>query len=213
MARTMAAMTPLVTARRGRVPGAALLLAGALLLTGCGGSGGGSGDGDGDTGHDASTRDVASLHSEPPTGKPQAGPSPSADDGRPRLRLDSSEAEKDRYWHIYATCLKEHGHKMLTARGPDSIDQTDNSPTAKAATKACAGRLPLQPPELDRETNPRFDDEYRAYVKCLNREGLKVTALPDNSGWTYNGNTTMSQAQQAKVDKSCTMEAFGGEQD
>ncbi|MFI8537516.1 hypothetical protein ACIGMX_45650 [Streptomyces aquilus] len=185
---------------RRRVLGAVVLLSGALVLTGCGDSDGGG----------STRQDVASLHSDAPTGKASTITAPDADAGRPQLRLDSSDAERDHYWHIYATCLKDHGHKMLPQRGPDSIDQTDQSPLAKAATKACAGKLPLQPPELERSTNPHYDDDYRAYVKCLNRKGLKVTALPDNSGWTYDGQTTMSQARQTEVDKSCTMEAFGG---
>jgi len=199
----MTAMThPTFPLLRRRVLGAAVLLSGALVLTGCGGSDDGS----------STRQDVASLHSDGPTGKASAGAStaPDPDAGRPQLRLDSSDAERDHYWHLYATCLKDHGHKMLPQRGPDSIDQTDQSPEAKAATKACADRLPLQPPELERSTNPHYDDDYRAYVKCLNRKGLKVTALPDNSGWTYDGQTTMSQARQTEVDKSCTMEAFGG---
>ncbi|MFG2800906.1 hypothetical protein [Streptomyces pseudovenezuelae] len=83
---------------------------------------------------------------------------------------------------------------MLPQCGPDSVDDTDSSPTAQAATKACTGRLPLQPPELERTSNPHYDD-YRAYVKCLKRNGLKVSALPDNSGWTYDGNSTMSRAR------------------
>jgi hypothetical protein len=63
---------------------------------------------------------------------------------------------------------------------------------------------------LDPTTNPHYDDDYRAYVKCLNRKGLKVTALSDNSGWTYDGESTLTVVQQSKVDKSCTTEAFGG---
>ncbi|SNX88393.1 hypothetical protein SAMN06272735_8839 [Streptomyces sp. TLI_55] len=196
-------MTDPTLARRGRVLGAAALLScAALLLTGCG-----------DSTDDASQRerqDVASLQSGAPAGQAGVSVAPDADAGRPQLRLDSSDAERDHYWHLYATCLKDHGHKMLPQRGPDSVDDTDQSPTAKAATKACAGKLPLQPPELERSTNPHYDDDYRAYVKCLNREGLKVHALPDNSGWTYDGDTTMSQTRQTEVDKSCTMEAFGG---
>ncbi len=189
--------------RRGRVLGAVVLLSGALLLTGCGDSRGSDGNG-------STQRDVASLQSGAPADKASASAAPSADDGRPQLRLDSSEQERDHYWHIYATCLKDHGHKMLPVRGPDSIDDTDQSATAKAAQKACAGKLALQPPELDRARNPHYDDDYRAFVKCLNRQGLKVIALPDNSGWTYDGETTMSQARENQVDKSCTMEAFGG---
>ncbi|MFF0965975.1 hypothetical protein ACWDQO_05675 [Streptomyces sp. NPDC003703] len=201
--------------RRRCLPGAAVLLAGFLLLTGCGGGGGPGGSDDrGGSAH----KGVASLESGAPAGTPKAGSGAGAtpsdpDAGRPQLRLDSTDEERDRYWHYYAACLKDHGHKMITVRGPDSIDDTDNSPTAKAAERACKNKLPLQPPELERETNPHFDDQYRAYVKCLNRHGLKVTALPDNSGWTYDGDSTLSQTEQDTVDKKCTMEEFGGKKD
>ncbi|MFI2304524.1 hypothetical protein ACH5AL_37735 [Actinacidiphila glaucinigra] len=197
-----------------RALGAAAAVVCAVLLTGCGGSVGGTGTASGtQSGQRSGEQDVASVA----TGTSSAAPrSPSgthagdSEQGRPQLRLDSSDAERDRYWNAYATCLKDHGHKMILARGPYSIDQNDNSPTAKAAQKTCAGKLPLQPPELRRDSNPHYDDDYRAYIKCLNSRGLKVVALPDNSGWTYDGQTTMSDTEQTKVDKNCTMEAFGG---
>ncbi|WP_159775412.1 hypothetical protein [Streptomyces sp. HM190] len=191
--------------RRHRVLGATVLVCGALLLTGCGGSDDADGKG-------PAQRDVASLHDDgdAPASRATDRATPPSDNDRPQLRLDSSEEEKNRYWHIYAMCLKDHGHRMLPARGPDSVDDTDHSATAKAATKACANKIPLQPPEMDEATNPHYDEDYRAYVKCLNRKGLKVTALPDNSGWTYDGKNTMSAAEQSAVDNSCTLEAFGG---
>ncbi|WP_051813677.1 hypothetical protein [Streptomyces sp. NRRL S-340] len=199
--------------RRRSLPGAVILLTGVLLLTGCGGGGGPDGPDDKDG---SAQKGVASLESGAPAGTPKAGTGAGAtasdpDAGRPQLRLDSTDEERNRYWHYYATCLKDHGHKMLTMRGPDSIDDTDNSPAAKAAEQACKNKLPLQPPELERETNPHFDEEYRAYVKCLNQHGLKVTALPDNSGWNYDeDNTVHSSAEVQKLDKDCTMEVFGG---
>ncbi|MFF7680239.1 hypothetical protein [Actinacidiphila glaucinigra] len=197
-----------------RALGAAAAVVCAVLLTGCGGSAGGTGTASGtQSGQRSGEQDVASVATGTPSAAPRSPsgtPAADSEQGRPQLRLDSSDAERDRYWNAYATCLKDHGHKMILARGPYSIDQNDNSPTAKAAQKTCAGKLPLQPPELRRDSNPHYDDDYRAYVKCLNSRGLKVVALPDNSGWTYDGQTTMSDTEQTKVDKNCTMEAFGG---
>ncbi|MGW2355012.1 hypothetical protein [Actinacidiphila glaucinigra] len=197
-----------------RALGAAAAVVCAVLLTGCGGSAGGTGTASGtQSGQRSGEQDVASVATGTSSAAPRSPSGTSAADSeqsRPQLRLDSSDAERDRYWNAYATCLKDHGHKMILARGPYSIDQNDNSPTAKAAQKTCAGKLPLQPPELRRDSNPHYDDDYRAYIKCLNSRGLKVVALPDNSGWTYDGQTTMSDTEQTKVDKNCTMEAFGG---
>ncbi|MFI8183969.1 hypothetical protein ACIF70_26095 [Actinacidiphila glaucinigra] len=197
-----------------RALGAAAAVVCAVLLAGCGGSAGGTGAASGtQSGTQSGEQDVASVATGTPSAAPQSSsgtPAADSEQGRPQLRLDSSDAERDRYWNAYATCLKDHGHKMILARGPYSIDQHDNSPTAKAAEKTCAGKLPLQPPELRRDSNPHYDDDYRAYIKCLNSHGLKVVALADNSGWTYDGQTTMSETEQTKVDKNCTMEAFGG---
>ncbi|MDX2848621.1 hypothetical protein PV342_09115 [Streptomyces sp. PA03-3a] len=197
-----------------RALGAATAVVCAVLLTGCGGSAGGTGTASGtQSGQRSGEQDVASVATGTSSAAPRSPsgtPAGDSEQGRPQLRLDSSDAERDRYWNAYATCLKDHGHKMILARGPYSIDQNDNSPTAKAAQKTCAGKLPLQPPELRRDSNPHYDDDYRAYIKCLNSRGLKVVALPDNSGWTYDGQTTMSDTEQTKVDKNCTMEAFGG---
>ncbi|MYX37127.1 MULTISPECIES: hypothetical protein [unclassified Streptomyces] len=197
-----------------RALGAAAAVVCAVLLTGCGGSAGDTGTASGtQSGQRSGEQDVASVATGTPSASPSSpsgAPAAGSEQGRPQLRLDSSDAERDRYWNAYATCLKDHGHKMILARGPYSIDQNDNSPTAKAAQKTCAGKLPLQPPELRRDSNPHYDDDYRAYIKCLNSRGLKVVALPDNSGWTFDGQSTMSDTEQTKVDKNCTMEAFGG---
>lgn len=188
----------------------AVVVAGLLSCTGllvsCGGP---------DAGPAKGKDDVASLESGSASETKVTGPerAPSADDekGRPQLRLDSTDAERDQYWGVYATCLKEHGHKMILSRGPYSIDQTDDSPTARAATRACAGKLALQPPELDKDKNPHFADDWRAYIKCLNKNGLKVASFSDNSGWTYTSDQrTLSEDAENKVDKSCRLEAFGG---
>ncbi|MFJ4847790.1 MULTISPECIES: hypothetical protein [unclassified Streptomyces] len=206
---------------RSRIPrplGAAAVLAAALLLTGCGGSSAPAGD------TAAGKDDVASLQTasapaapadEAPSSSAAApsadAPSPAADgNGRPQLRLDMTDAETQVYWEGYWKCLKEHGHKMILQRGPYSVDQNDNSPTAKAAEKACAGQMPLQPPETERETNPHFDEDYRDYVACLNDGGLHVVALPGNTGWTYKGQNTLSEEKAADLDLSCKVKSFGG---
>ncbi|KUM84645.1 hypothetical protein AQI94_29155 [Streptomyces pseudovenezuelae] len=69
--------------------------------------------------------------------------------------------------------------------------------TTMAVTFVAGTRMvcPLRAADLE----PHYGD-YRAYVKCLNRNGLKGSALPDNSGWTYDGNSTMSQARQNEAD-------------
>ncbi|WP_329183402.1 hypothetical protein [Actinacidiphila glaucinigra] len=190
-----------------RVLGGTAALICVFVATACGSN-------TGSTGGPSGEHDIASLTTGTPTaGKDTAladATAPRGEDDRPQLRLDDSDVDRDRYWRAYATCLKEHGHKMASARGPYVIDGSDNSPTARAAMKTCANKLPRQPPELDPERNPHYAENWRANIKCLNAKGLKVVSLPDNSGWNYAGHNTMGYDEQVKVEKECTMEAFGG---
>ncbi|MEU6341459.1 hypothetical protein ABZ883_10995 [Streptomyces sp. NPDC046977] len=195
--------------RTSRSLGAAAVLAAALLLTGCAGSPAPAGD-------TAGRDDVASLRT---PAAPAEAPSPSATarpgnpgTGRPQLRLDMTDAETQVYWDGYGKCLKEHGHRMVLGRGPYSVDQNDTSPTARAAERACAGKLPEQPPETQPETNPHYAEDSRAFFRCAARAGLRIH--PVAGGWTYDENgahgTAMSARKQEEIELSCKVEAFGG---
>ncbi|HEV7973588.1 hypothetical protein [Amycolatopsis sp.] len=156
-----------------------------------------------------------------PAGQPQVASLPSAsapaptsstvdESQRPQLRLDDTDEEIKQAWAGYNSCLKEHGHKVIAARG-DSPDQNDNSPAGKAATVACKGKLPLQPPEMDAGKNPRFLDDYRDWITCLNQKGVPVKATdPPGSGWTYTAQPKMSATASRKIELDCKMEAFSG---
>jgi hypothetical protein len=145
-----------------------------------------------------------------------------ATDGRPQLRLDSSQEEVDLAWQNYYLCLQEHGHKMLNGRtdqhaGPagdgtvTSPDMEDDSPQSVAAKKACENKLPLQPPELDPDTNPHYLDDYHEYMTCLTDGGLKVHPIePFGTGWTYDDGVTQTLPEdvQQKLEHDCQVEAF-----
>jgi hypothetical protein len=172
----------------------------------------GCGPGDKNT-TDSAQQPVADLTAANGSATSRAPTGSAADQGRPQLRLDSSDEEVAALWAAYNSCLKSNGHKMLPARGPDSVDMEDTSPQSVAARKACANKLPLQPPELDEATNPHYQDEYRAYLSCLRAKGMKIHATePLGSGWTYDDNATqiLSDDQQTKADKDCTLKAFSG---
>jgi hypothetical protein len=77
-----------------------------------------------------------------------------------------------------------------------------------AAEKACAGRMPLQPPEMRAETNPNYVEDFSAEIKCINDGGLSVTALPNQGGWTYNGQPTMSEGQQDALEAKCQLKSY-----
>ena len=87
----------------------------------------------------------------------------------------------------------------------------DDSPQSVAARKACADKLPLQPPELDQARNPHYLDQYHAYMTCLTSRGLAVHAIdPFGTGWTYDDGVTqrLTSDQQQKVDHDCQLATF-----
>src|SRR5262245_14284612 len=89
---------------------------------------------------------VASLSGTTP---PSAAATPT-DAKRPQLRLDTSDAERDRLFTAYDDCLVAHGVKVnpVNQSGPAGNGpgrRLDQSGEPKSAYVACAGKLPLQP--------------------------------------------------------------------
>ncbi|MDG4759551.1 hypothetical protein [Micromonospora sp. WMMD710] len=185
----------------------------AAVLSGCGGA---TSDADADAG---STADVASLATA--SVAPSASASGAAATGRPQLRLDMTDDETNRLWNTYNICLRDNGVKenkvrmeAAAAEGSNVIS-LDQSGEPKAAYVACANKLPLQPPELDEERNPNYVSQWNDYVQCLRGRGMKIHALPDGSGWTYDDGVAdptggLDAPAMEKAEKECTMEAFGG---
>ncbi|MEW9531048.1 hypothetical protein [Microbispora sp. NPDC049125] len=201
---------PYTTGGRGPLARAAALgmavLTGCCLLTACG-----SGSGSART--DAAVGDAASLITLA-AGTATASPSDkAATDAGVQLRLDSSPEEVTRARMGYATCLKAH-------RAPSTIKTTGVATSAdeaaqKAAEKACAGKRPLLPPEMDPRTNPHYADAVRVQVKCMKDHGFKVHITPAQGsdpnaiGWIYDRLPGPGVDIQ-KVQDDCRARGFGG---
>lgn len=141
-----------------------------------------------------------------------------SDAGRPRIRLDTTQLEEIRMYQGYLRCLKDHGVPIYSKgnKMPEADPGTlwfPNMDVAKErpeVEKACLGKKPLHPPELDPQKNPDYMDDYSEWIACDNRRGLKVDPLPDGGGWNYKPGTTPPRNAD-QIDKECMIEAFGGE--
>ncbi|MGP4007700.1 hypothetical protein [Streptomyces sp. 4N124] len=181
------------------------------LVTGC------------SSGTDAESKDdgVVSVTDSGGGGKGRATKSPAADDsesGRPQIRLDTTDIEELRMYQGYLRCLKDHGVPMpspgnkMPEADPGSLwfPGMDVAKERPEVEKACLGKRPLPPPELDPKKNPDYMDDYNKWIACDNRRGLKVNPLPDGGGWNYKpGVTPPGNADQ--IDQECMIEAFSGE--
>ncbi|GGK85525.1 hypothetical protein Sme01_38640 [Sphaerisporangium melleum] len=142
---------------------------------------------------------------------PAGTTSKAAYEGRPQLRLDSTEEEVHRYRKAYADCLTEHG-------SPDTPG-TKMTPAEErayeAARRACADKVPLLPPEMDPKKNPHYADAVRREVKCLQGHGFKVHLVPaqgsdpNSISWIYDS-LPGDDVDIEKIQNKCRVQAYGG---
>lgn len=145
------------------------------------------------------------------SGVPEVTTSAASTAGRPQLRLDTSDAEKDRIWLAYDDCLVANGVKVNVVDQPGPAGpgrRLDQSGKPESAYAACAGKLPLQPPELDEALNPNFAAQWNDHVKCLRAHGLMVHVT--NPGeWTYDSSDGVVPDNSDEIEDDCLIETFG----
>jgi hypothetical protein len=157
----------------------------------------------------AQSHRVASLASSAPSASASPGGT-----SRPQLRLDTSDAEKDRLFTAYDDCLVAHGVKVnpVDQAGPAGNGpgrRLDQSGEPKSAYVACQDKLPLQPPELDADKNPNYAAQWNDNVKCLRAHGLMVHVTVPGE-WTWDSSDSVVPGNESQIEHACLLEAFGG---
>jgi len=153
---------------------------------------------------------VATLASAGPTVKNSSSATPGPGQ-RPQLRLDTSDEERDRLFAAYDDCLVGHGVKVVAvqeAAPAGAKRRLDQSGEPKSAYLACADKLPLQPRELDPDTNPKFAEQWNDNVRCLRKHGIKVH-VTEPGEWTYDDSGFVIPPNQDQIEQQCIQEAFG----
>src|SRR4051812_1494190 len=111
---------------------------------------------------------VASLSS------PPAASASASWDGRPRLRLDMTDAERTAAQAPYLKCMTQHGVPVLRVRGGEAARPSGDA--LDRANRACEQLLPLPPWEEDAR-NPQAADFQLKVVVCLRKKGVKYVSL------------------------------------
>ncbi|MFK0216697.1 hypothetical protein ACIQWN_00740 [Streptomyces vinaceus] len=190
--------------RRRRRPAAALALGTAtfLLLSACGGE---------DRTEEAG---VASISGPAPTAAAAAGAGTSGTSAaasgsqRPQLRLDTSKEEWARLMNAWSACLEQNGFHNFQDVIKDGVRfPMESDPALPAARAKCESKVPLSPPELDRNRNPHYADDWREWIACMHRRNYKVVPLPDEAGYDLPEGPLPPDSLQ--IENECKLEAFG----
>jgi hypothetical protein len=131
-----------------------------------------------------------------------------------QLRLDTTEAERLKYFDAYQKCLFDNGVKKKPRDGgsvgavaAEGQWQLDDSGEPKSAYTACANKKPLEPIELDQNRNPDFAAQWEDNVRCLREHGVMVhTTKPGE--WTYDDGKPVPD-DAAQIERDCMLKAFG----
>ena len=138
---------------------------------------------------DAAGGDVASLAT--PAAPTSATPAGGAANGRPQLRLDTTDEEEERLWGRTTSACMSNGVKLNDGRsaGPIgdgtglSLDQSGEPKAAYDGVRATSCRSSRR--SWTRRRTRTTSSQWNDYVQCLRGRGLKIHSLPDGSGWTY----------------------------
>jgi hypothetical protein len=168
------------------------------VITACGGGSGGT-----DDGGKAGGGDVASLPSSGTAGG-SAKATTDPDSGRPQIRLDNTQDDVNRMMEAWTACLKEKG-------GACALLEYKKKDGRTPAGRACQSKLPLDPPELDPAKNPRYNDEVRGMIKCLNGKGFETKAAEDYPGWQMVHGSDFWKPDYDTAVRACQLKAFGGD--
>lgn len=95
--------------------------------------------------------------------------------GRPRIRIDMTESEREALEQRYLQCLDKHG--FAKAKGSGDLDAMHE------AQAKCQSKDPLPPWQYD-TSNPHAADFAHALVQCLRDKGVEYVSA-DPSGGRY----------------------------
>jgi hypothetical protein len=135
---------------------------------------------------------------------------PSTASGRPVLRVDMTDREEDDLMQVYYVCLVDHGVAMkqnAEGRWEWAGAESKMASDRPEMVKACDNKIPDQPPEMNPEQNPYYEQDNNNYFQCLEDHGDDVHK--DADGWNT-GPKWGDFPNAAAVTEACEVQAFDG---
>lgn len=117
--------------------------------------------------------------------KPSAGDRPGTRKGV-MIAMNATDEETDAIYNAWYACLKEHGVRMTTKPKTDQLVIVDEDARRPAeAYRTCADKEPYLDPLLDKNENPRYAEQTKAWMACMNRNGIEVSGTWDDEFFQF----------------------------
>jgi hypothetical protein len=136
-----------------------------------------------------------------------ASSSSAAGDVGVEIRPDWTDVDVQAANRAYYACLKTHGVPMFAKPGGYEVPADDEKPAA--AYEACKVKKPYLSPLLDKNKNPNWGDQTRAWMACMNRQGIPVSGDPYADFFTFGTRRAdIDSAKYVEIYRQCQKESY-----
>ena len=134
-----------------------------------------------------------------------------------QLRLGATQAEIDRAYDAYYACWTKAGVPSVSKGGQKAsplMAYKLNSKKYQKAVDSCADQEPLNPPELEPDTNPKYWDQLREEARCVKAKGLPLRPRAGSPGLWVSPPTDANYRKvrtdaAVQIQNDCEMQAYG----
>ncbi|AXG78236.1 hypothetical protein DVK44_11565 [Streptomyces paludis] len=125
------------------------------------------------------------------------------------IGIDLDTAEVAAIEDAWRACLISNGAKTYRKGGQEIPDQLSREPAS--AYKACEAKEPYVDPVLDPDANPRYAEQTKTWMACMNRNGIEVSRSGDSEFFNYGKIDPKLEAEPdgiSKVTSKCYTESY-----
>lgn len=129
------------------------------------------------------------------------------------LRIDMTEADIKAVNDAYDACLRSHGVKgeVYDFGGTKVEKLRAHIQDYPEAVAACKDKEPQIDPLLDKQKNPHYADQTRAWMKCMTEHGIPVTGNWDDEFFNIDrSKSNLTSEQYLEIYRRCQMESYKG---
>ncbi|PRY27317.1 hypothetical protein [Pseudosporangium ferrugineum] len=125
------------------------------------------------------------------------------------LRIDMTEADRKAVYDVYYACLEGHGVRMQEKFPGGPKVPTQEKKDNPEGYHACDAKEPYLDPLLDKTRNPKYADQFRNWLTCMNSKGVEVSGNWDDEFLKFGKRRAGIDGQEyLRIYRECDMASF-----